>query len=215
VTTDAEGGELAREVDATVIDDPGGGQGPAVAAALFGLEPGAILIVNADVPCVLPDDLRALLAATPAGGIALVEALDGHDERIEHLPRPTSLRRSTAATAAVRFQARARELGLEPVSAAIPNLADDVDTVEDLAPPAPSSRAAVADGPRDAARGGDAVKVAVLSGGVGGARFVRGLVDVADPHEVVVIGNVGDDLDVLGMPRLAPTSTRFSTRSPG
>jgi LPPG:FO 2-phospho-L-lactate transferase len=47
------------------------------------------------------------------------------------------------------------------------------------------------------------VKVVVLSGGVGGARFVRGVVDVADPHDVTVIGNVGDDLDVLGM-RVSP-----------
>ena len=39
----------------------------------------------------------------------------------------------------------------------------------------------------------------MLSGGVGGARFVRGLVDIADPARVTVIGNVGDDLEVLGM----------------
>jgi LPPG:FO 2-phospho-L-lactate transferase len=43
------------------------------------------------------------------------------------------------------------------------------------------------------------VNVAVLSGGVGGARFVRGLVDVVDPSGVAVIGNVGDDLEVLGV----------------
>jgi LPPG:FO 2-phospho-L-lactate transferase len=43
------------------------------------------------------------------------------------------------------------------------------------------------------------VKVAVLAGGVGGARFVRGLVDVVDPAEVTVIGNVGDDLEVFGL----------------
>jgi LPPG:FO 2-phospho-L-lactate transferase len=43
------------------------------------------------------------------------------------------------------------------------------------------------------------MRIVVLSGGVGGARFVRGLVDVADPAEVTVIGNVGDDLEVLGM----------------
>ena len=43
------------------------------------------------------------------------------------------------------------------------------------------------------------MKIVVLSGGVGGARFVRGLVDVADPAQVTVIGNVGDDLEVLGM----------------
>ena len=43
------------------------------------------------------------------------------------------------------------------------------------------------------------MNLVVLSGGVGGARFVRGLVDVADPAQVTVIGNVGDDLEVLGM----------------
>jgi LPPG:FO 2-phospho-L-lactate transferase len=43
------------------------------------------------------------------------------------------------------------------------------------------------------------VKVVVLSGGVGGARFVRGLVDVLPPADVTVIGNVGDDVEVLGM----------------
>jgi LPPG:FO 2-phospho-L-lactate transferase len=41
--------------------------------------------------------------------------------------------------------------------------------------------------------------IAVLSGGVGGARFLRGLVDVADPAEITVIGNVGDDVEVLGL----------------
>ena len=43
------------------------------------------------------------------------------------------------------------------------------------------------------------MKVVVLSGGVGGARFVQGLVDVVEPSDVTVVGNVGDDLEVLGM----------------
>ena len=43
------------------------------------------------------------------------------------------------------------------------------------------------------------MRIVVLSGGVGGARFVRGLVDVVDPAQVTVIGNVGDDVEVLGM----------------
>ena len=43
------------------------------------------------------------------------------------------------------------------------------------------------------------MRVVVLSGGVGGARFVRGLVDAVDPREVTVIGNVGDDVEVLGL----------------
>jgi LPPG:FO 2-phospho-L-lactate transferase len=42
------------------------------------------------------------------------------------------------------------------------------------------------------------VKVVVLSGGVGGARFVQGLVDALEPSEVTVVGNVGDDVEVLG-----------------
>ena len=43
------------------------------------------------------------------------------------------------------------------------------------------------------------MKVALLSGGVGGARFACGLVSAVDPGDVTVIGNVGDDLDVLGL----------------
>jgi LPPG:FO 2-phospho-L-lactate transferase len=47
------------------------------------------------------------------------------------------------------------------------------------------------------------VNVAVLSGGVGGARFLRGLIGVVDPGNVSVIGNVADDLEVLGL-RVSP-----------
>jgi LPPG:FO 2-phospho-L-lactate transferase len=43
------------------------------------------------------------------------------------------------------------------------------------------------------------VKVAVLSGGGGGARFLRGVADAIDPAEVTAIVNVGDDLEVLGL----------------
>ena len=43
------------------------------------------------------------------------------------------------------------------------------------------------------------MNVAVLSGGVGGARFARGLQAVLAPGELTVIGNVGDDVEVLGL----------------
>jgi LPPG:FO 2-phospho-L-lactate transferase len=43
------------------------------------------------------------------------------------------------------------------------------------------------------------VKVAVLTGGVGGARFLRGVVAVVDPADATAIVNVGDDLEVLGL----------------
>jgi LPPG:FO 2-phospho-L-lactate transferase len=41
------------------------------------------------------------------------------------------------------------------------------------------------------------VSVVVLSGGVGGARFCQGVVAAAD--EVTIVGNVGDDVEVLGL----------------
>jgi LPPG:FO 2-phospho-L-lactate transferase len=47
------------------------------------------------------------------------------------------------------------------------------------------------------------VNVTVLSGGVGGARFLRGVVGVVDPGNVSIIGNVGDDIEVLGL-RVSP-----------
>ena len=43
------------------------------------------------------------------------------------------------------------------------------------------------------------MKTVLLSGGVGGARFARGLEDVLEPGELTIVGNVGDDLEVLGL----------------
>jgi LPPG:FO 2-phospho-L-lactate transferase len=43
------------------------------------------------------------------------------------------------------------------------------------------------------------MRVVLLSGGVGGARFARGLVAAVDPADVTIVGNVGDDLEVLGL----------------
>ena len=43
------------------------------------------------------------------------------------------------------------------------------------------------------------MKIVIFSGGVGGARFVRSVVDAVDPADVTVIGNVGDDVEVLGV----------------
>jgi len=131
VTADEEAAAIARELGAEIVADPGAGQGPAVAAALVDPEPGPILIVNADVPCVVASDLRALLAATPPGGIALVEALDGTTNALS-LPGPEAFAPLYGPDSAARFRAHAAELGLETVAVAAPNLADDVDTLDDL-----------------------------------------------------------------------------------
>lgn len=39
----------------------------------------------------------------------------------------------------------------------------------------------------------------VLCGGVGAARFLRGLLDVADPHDVTAVVNTGDDTELHGL----------------
>ena len=43
------------------------------------------------------------------------------------------------------------------------------------------------------------MNVVCLSGGVGGAKLARGLHEVLQPGELTVIGNVGDDVEVLGL----------------
>lgn len=43
------------------------------------------------------------------------------------------------------------------------------------------------------------MNVVVLTGGVGGARFLRGVVDVVDRAGVTAVVNVGDDVEVLGL----------------
>jgi 2-phospho-L-lactate guanylyltransferase len=131
VTDDDDGRRVAAEAGARVVDDPGGGQSAAVAAALVPLENDAVLIVNADVPCALPQDLRALLAATPLGGIALVASADGRTNALS-LPAPNLFEPLYGPRSAERFQRAAHGRGLETVAVAIPNLADDVDTHEDL-----------------------------------------------------------------------------------
>src|SRR5581483_5651603 len=67
--------------------------------------------------------------------------------------------------------------------------------------PPPSS------GPSRRSRGGagtlrltsPGMEIVVLSGGVGGARFLRGLADVVERERLTVIGNVGDDVEILGL----------------
>lgn len=47
------------------------------------------------------------------------------------------------------------------------------------------------------------MRVVLLSGGGGGARFARGLQGILEPGELTVIGNVGDDVEILGL-RVSP-----------
>ena len=132
VTGDADARVLAAEIGAEVVDDPGGGQGPAVAAALERAEDGPVIVLNADLPCVVPHDLRTLAGAAELGALGLVEAEDGTTNALA-LPRASLFAPLYGAGSADRFRKHAESQGVTAVAAAIPNLADDVDTLEDLA----------------------------------------------------------------------------------
>ena len=127
VTGDAEGAMLAADAGAETVADPGGGQGAAVTAALERAGGGQVLVVNADLPCAVPTDLRALLAAIPADGIAFVEALDGTTNALG-LSKGEIFEPLYGPDSASRFRA----LPVDTVAVAVPNLAEDVDTLADL-----------------------------------------------------------------------------------
>jgi 2-phospho-L-lactate guanylyltransferase (CobY/MobA/RfbA family) len=79
-------------------------------------------VVNADVPCVVPADIRLLGETAPA----LVAAADGTTNALS-LPSADLFEPLYGAGSAARFHDRCGA-----VSMAIPNLANDVDTMDDL-----------------------------------------------------------------------------------
>ena len=99
-----------------VCDGPGG-QGPALAATLAGLE-GPVAIVNADLPCVTPYELIVLVEAAPA----LVAAPDGTTNALA-LADARDFQPLYGPGSAERFGLRRLDLR---------GLRDDVDTREDL-----------------------------------------------------------------------------------
>jgi 2-phospho-L-lactate guanylyltransferase len=130
VTSDAAGSAVAAELGAETVDDPGGGQGAAVAAAVGQLGEGVVLVVNADLPCVVPHDLRTLAGAADLGAVGLVEAEDGTTNALA-LPSPSLFEPLYGAGSAARFRDHSSQAGVTAIAAAIPNLSDDVDTLAD------------------------------------------------------------------------------------
>lgn len=131
VTSDSAARALAEELGAEAVDDPGGGQGAAVAAGLERVEEGPVVVVNADVPAVVPHDLRTLAGAAVLGALGYVEAEDGTTNALA-LPAASLFAPHYGEGSAARFHRHAVENGVTAIPAAIPNLADDVDTLEDL-----------------------------------------------------------------------------------
>ena len=99
------------------ICDAPGGQGAAVVAELASLS-GPVAVVNADLPCVTPDEVRVLLAAAPA----LVAARDGTTNALALLD-PGEFKPLYGEGSAARFGLRQLDL---------PGLREDVDTWDDL-----------------------------------------------------------------------------------
>jgi 2-phospho-L-lactate guanylyltransferase len=121
----------ADAVGRVTLIAPEADQGEAVELALRKVDSGPILVVNADLPCVEPRDLLALFGALPSGGMALVEAHDGTTNALA-LAAPHLFAPLYGPGSAERFRARAARLGAPVVNAEIPNLVDDVDTLDDL-----------------------------------------------------------------------------------
>jgi 2-phospho-L-lactate guanylyltransferase len=131
VTGDAAARALAEELGAEAVDDPGGGQGAAVAAGLERADNGAVIVVNADVPCVVPHDLRTLAGPAELDAVGLVEAKDGTTNALV-LPRASLFASLYGDGSANRFRKHFDAQGVIAVAAVIPNLCEDVDTMEDL-----------------------------------------------------------------------------------
>ena len=115
---------------AVLIADPRRGQGAAVeeglAAATAAALPAPYLVVNADLPCAGPRDLLALAGAVSGDGLALVAAADGTTNALAFVD-PSLFEPVYGPGSAERFAALGPSTVLD-----VPNLADDVDTLDDL-----------------------------------------------------------------------------------
>jgi 2-phospho-L-lactate guanylyltransferase len=130
VTDDPAGHLVAAELGAEPVDDPGGGQGGAVAAALVDVR-GICLVVNADLPRARPSDLGALAVPPRLGAAAVVAARDGTTNALG-LPYAEAFRPLYGPGSARRFREHAAALELRAEGLALPNLVEDVDTLADL-----------------------------------------------------------------------------------
>jgi len=130
VTSDAAGRLVATDLGAEVVDDPGEGQGAAVAAALEGAQ-GLCLVVNADLPRVRPSDLNALAVPALLGKLGLVPGRDGTTNALG-LPNAGVFAPLYGPGSAGQFRAHASALGLDFEELTLSSLVDDVDTLLDL-----------------------------------------------------------------------------------
>lgn len=110
------------------VDDPGQGQGAAVRAGLDAAtgRHGPYLVVNADLPCVTPRDLLALAGVIPEDGLAIARAADGTTNALGFA--------GAGLFEPLYGEGSAQRYAMLAPSRLVhvPNLVDDVDTLDDL-----------------------------------------------------------------------------------
>ena len=192
---------------------PAAGQGPPSApGSRSRLSPpasaGPLLVVNADLPCVTRTRPARARGCRPRGRARARRGRRRNDERARlRLARPLR----PALRAGQRGALRGARRPSRRVDA--PNLVDDVDTLADLERLARAARPVDRAASRLAALGAVGVKATVLSGGVGGARFLRGVVAVVEPARRHASSATSATTSKCSACTSRPTSTASSTRS--
>jgi 2-phospho-L-lactate guanylyltransferase len=130
VTDDPAATVVAGDLQAAIVDDPGRGQGAAIASGLAPFA-GPCLVVNADCPCVRVQELELLAGVAQAGRFGLVRAPDGTTNALA-LPSPSAFAPLFGPGSAERFAAHAVGLGLGVERLGLAGLEQDVDTLADL-----------------------------------------------------------------------------------
>jgi 2-phospho-L-lactate/phosphoenolpyruvate guanylyltransferase len=115
------------------FDDRGLAWNDALAAAMREIvtEPIAA-VVSADLPRITADDVRALVAATPARGLAIARALDGGTNAVSMCPPAAVMTHFGDPSSASVHAFAAAQAGLAARIVDLPGLAFDVDTPDDL-----------------------------------------------------------------------------------
>jgi FO synthase len=133
-TADPEAEAIARAYGAAIshaaADESHSAAVAAVARALAA-EQTAMLTLPADVPLIEPEDIARLIALAP--GFAIVPARDGLGSNAMLLAPADAVPLTFGGASFPRHMAAARARGIEPRSIALPRIALDIDTEDDLA----------------------------------------------------------------------------------
>lgn len=136
VTADDEAAGLAGDRGARILADhrPARGMNAAVGigiadAARLGRR---ALVLTADLPLARPQDLAAVVAAAPDGGVVLVPSRDGTGTNAMLLAPPEAIPTRLGPDSRARHRAEVRARGLRLTEIEVPRLALDIDTPEDL-----------------------------------------------------------------------------------